>query len=65
MSLKVEDIYYRVNPRLTQPGEKPVKLENIEDEAPTPLFQLAEELPDNARGVEGVVSSWSNVPEIE
>ena len=46
LSLKVEDIYYRVNPRLTRPGESPVKPENIEDEAPTPLFQLAEELPE-------------------
>lgn len=39
------DIYYRVNPRLTPKGKDPVKPENIEDEIPTPLFKVAEEVP--------------------
>lgn len=44
VNITTNDIYYRVNPRLAAPGENPVKPENIEDEIPTPLFEIGEEL---------------------
>ena len=57
MSLKVEDIYYRVNPRLTQPGKNPSSWK-ISDEAPTPPSSWRRTT-RQCEGVEGVVSSWS------
>ncbi len=45
VKLTTNDIYYRANPRFTPPGQKLIKPENIEDEIPQPLFELAEELP--------------------
>lgn len=45
VKVSYNDIYHRVNPRLTQKGQTPIKPENIADETPKPLFELAEELP--------------------
>lgn len=45
VKLTEKDIYYRVSPRFTPPGKRPVKPENIPDERPTPLFELAQDLP--------------------
>lgn len=45
VDLTSNDVYYRVNPRFSRPGEPFVKPENIEDEAPYPLAKLAEDLP--------------------
>lgn len=45
VKVTTNDIYYRANPRFTPPGKQPIKPENIENETPKPLFELAEELP--------------------
>ena len=45
VKLSANDIYSRVDPQLAAPGERPVKPENNEDEVPTPLFEVAEEVP--------------------
>ncbi len=45
LKLSAKDIYARVDPRFTPPGQRPLKPENISDERPTPLFELAQELP--------------------
>ncbi len=45
VALTEKDIYYRVSPRFTPPGKRPVKPENIDDERPVPLFELAQDLP--------------------
>lgn len=46
VAVRTNDIYYRVNPRLARPGEKPIKPENIEDEIPTSLADIAKEVPE-------------------
>ena len=45
VKVRTNDIYYRVNPRLAGPGERPNKPENLEAEIPTPLAKIAEEIP--------------------
>jgi azurin/glucose/arabinose dehydrogenase len=45
VQVRTNDIYYRVNPRLARPGEKPVKPENIAAEIPTSLADVAAEVP--------------------
>lgn len=45
VKLTTNDIYYRANPRFTPSGQQLFKPENIEDEIPQPLFELAKELP--------------------
>ncbi len=45
VKLSSNDIYYRVSPRFAAEGRPPTKPENIADERPTPLFELAADLP--------------------
>ena len=45
VDISLNDIYYRVPPRLQTPGAKLEKPEDIEDEKPTPLFAVAKEVP--------------------
>jgi azurin len=45
VDMAINDVYYRVNPRLSRPGEPFIKPENIEDEAPYSLANLAEDIP--------------------
>lgn len=44
VEISVSDIYSRVDPRMAAPGQRPVKPENIEDEKPVALYQIAEEV---------------------
>lgn len=44
VKVRLNDIYYRANPRFSPPG-KAIKPENIPDEKPLPLFQVAAEVP--------------------
>lgn len=45
VKVRLEDIYSRVDPRLTPPGGVANKPENIADEMPKPLFEVAKEVP--------------------
>ena len=45
VKMNVNDVYYRVAPRLQVSGAPLSKPENIEDEKPTPLFAVAKEVP--------------------
>ncbi|MDP5171232.1 MAG: plastocyanin/azurin family copper-binding protein [Bacteroidia bacterium] len=44
VKVTLTDIYSRVNPRMAAPGQRPIKPENIEDEVPQTLFEIAEEV---------------------
>lgn len=44
VKVRLDDIYYRANPRFSPPG-KAIKPENIPDEKPLPLFAIAGEVP--------------------
>lgn len=44
VSISESDIYSRVDPRMAEPGQQPIKPENIEDEDPVALYQIAEEV---------------------
>ena len=44
VKVRLNDIYYRANPRFSTPG-RAVKPENIPDEKPLPLFAVAQEVP--------------------
>ena len=46
VEVRTNDIYYRVKPRRAGPGEQPIKPENIEDEIPVSLADIAEEVPE-------------------
>ncbi|CAN5429828.1 hypothetical protein BH23BAC1_BH23BAC1_18210 [soil metagenome] len=45
VKITTEDIYSRVDSRIAKPGEKPVKPEDVPEEAGRPLYEIAEELP--------------------
>lgn len=45
VKVRLNDIYYRVNPRFTPAGQIPIKPENIENEVPKPLYEVAAEVP--------------------
>lgn len=45
VKVRTEDIYKRADPRFTPPGKDPVKPENIDNETPKPLFEVAAEVP--------------------
>ncbi|MEM6395817.1 MAG: plastocyanin/azurin family copper-binding protein [Bacteroidota bacterium] len=45
VSLQTNDIYYRVNPQFARKGQPKSQPQNIEDEIPFSLYELAEELP--------------------
>lgn len=44
VKVRTEDIYSRVDPRMAAPGQMPTKPENIEDETPVALYEIAEEV---------------------
>lgn len=44
VKIRTEDIYTRVDPRMAAPGQMPIKPENIENEVPQLLYEVAEEV---------------------
>lgn len=44
VKVRTEDIYSRVDPRMAAPGQMPTKPENIENETPVALYEIAEEV---------------------
>lgn len=44
VKISLADIYSRVDPRIAAPGQRPYKPENIENETPQMLFEVAQEV---------------------